>query len=107
MPTSGETIIGMRTLTTTPDQCTDVADASAAPTMPPISACEEEDGSPKYQVVTFQTMAPTSAAPTTAKPCEECGVSMMPLATVTATPVPARAPMRFMIAASASAPPSD
>ena len=32
-----------------------------APTRPPISACEEEDGIPASQVTTFQTIAPMSA----------------------------------------------
>src|SRR5690242_283905 len=30
-----------------------------------MSACEELEGSPQYQVITFQTIAPTSAASTT------------------------------------------
>ena len=39
--------------------------ATAAPTRPPISACDDEDGMPYYQVITFQAMAPTSAPNTT------------------------------------------
>ena len=33
-----------------------------APTMPPISACDELDGMPQYQVSKFQLIAPSSAA---------------------------------------------
>src|SRR5579859_131142 len=36
--------------------------AIPAPTSPPISACELEDGMPNAQVIRFQTMAPTRAA---------------------------------------------
>ena len=39
--------------------------ATAAPTRPPISACDDEDGMPYYQVMTFQAMAPISAPNTT------------------------------------------
>ena len=35
--------------------------AIAAPTMPPISACDELDGMPNYQVTRFQAIAPMSA----------------------------------------------
>ena len=38
------------------------AATKVAPTTPPISACELEDGSPKYQVIRFQAIAPTSPA---------------------------------------------
>ena len=36
----------MTTLSSTVDQITVVPDASAAPTRPPIRACEEDEGSP-------------------------------------------------------------
>ena len=39
--------------------------ARAAPTMPPIRAWELEEGSPKYQVIRFQAIAPTRPANTT------------------------------------------
>ncbi len=39
--------------------------AIAAPTMPPISACDELDGMPNYQVSRFQLMAPINAPKTT------------------------------------------
>src|SRR5690242_6062248 len=38
--------------------------ARAAPTNPPIKACEELDGNPKYQVPRFQMMAPINAEKT-------------------------------------------
>ena len=39
--------------------------ASTAPMMPPMSACDELLGMPKYQVITFQVIAPASAPNTT------------------------------------------
>src|SRR5690606_12744685 len=57
--------------------------ATPAPTSPPISAWEEDDGMPPIQVMMFQLMAPVRAANTTA------GVTvsalMMPLPSVSAT----------------------
>ena len=38
---------------------------TAAPANPPIRACEELDGRPKYQVSTFHPQAPASAPNTT------------------------------------------
>ena len=38
---------------------------NAAPTTPPISACDELDGRPKYQVARFQAIAPIRPAKTT------------------------------------------
>ena len=52
----------MTTLSRMPLHCTVAPAASAAPTRPPISACEDDDGRPKYQVSRFQAIAPTSAA---------------------------------------------
>src|SRR5215217_1656333 len=70
-----------------------------APTRPPINACEDEAGSPKYHVVKFHTIAPTRAASTTARPSGPDGGSMIDLAIVTATPVDSSAPPRFATAA--------
>jgi PiT family inorganic phosphate transporter len=60
-----------------------ITGAIVAPTMPPISACELDDGMPYHQVITFQAMAPTRAPNTT------CGSttpgSTMPLPIVLAT----------------------
>jgi hypothetical protein len=36
-----------------------------APIMPPASACDDDEGSPQYQVSRFQAMAPTSEEKTT------------------------------------------
>src|SRR5690606_39683148 len=72
LPISGETNIGMTTLSRTPPQMTSVPPASAAPTMPPNSAWEEEDGRPKYQVTRFQMIAPTSAAKRMPIPLSPC-----------------------------------
>src|SRR4051794_2299793 len=57
--------------------------AMAEPTMPPISACEELDGMPYHQVMTFQAIAPISA-PKTMWWSMMPG-STMPLPTVAAT----------------------
>ena len=56
----------MMILSTTPLQRTPSTPALAiiAPMRPPKSACDELDGMPKYHVVKFHTMAPTSAAST-------------------------------------------
>lgn len=71
--------------------------------MPPNSACEEDEGRPKYQVIRFQTIAPTSAAKRIHMPVAPVGVSIRPLLTVLATPLPRKAPARFITAAIASA----
>ena len=91
------------TLSTTPDQCTVVPPASAAPTSPPNSAWLELDGRPKYQVTRFQTIAPASAAKRMPIPDRPSGVAISPLLTVLATPLPRNAPARFITAAIASA----
>src|SRR3569833_664958 len=90
----------MTTLSTIPIHCTDSAAASAAPTSPPMRACEDDDGRPKYQVIRFQAIAPTNAANTTCSPPGPEGGSMLPLPTVAATPVEMTAPTRFISAAS-------
>src|SRR5690242_12012706 len=93
----------MMILLTTPFQCTSVPPASAAPTRPPNSACEEDEGRPKYQVIRFQVMAPMSAARSRPIPDEPEGVAIRPSLTVLATPEPRKAPARFITAAMASA----
>src|SRR5256886_14490246 len=65
---------------------------SAAPTSPPISACDELDGRPRHHVIRFQAIAPSSAASTVvvvARPG-----SMIPLAMFFATAVVTKAPAR-------------
>ena len=91
--------MGITTLSTTPSHCTSPAEARAAPTSPPMSACEDDDGSPNHQVVRFHPMAPSSAASTTVRPATPCGGSMIPLPTVVATAVPRNAPTRLSMAA--------
>ena len=44
--TTGDRNIGVTILSTTPDPCTVVPPARAAPTSPPNSACDEDDGRP-------------------------------------------------------------
>ncbi len=56
---------------------------TAAPTNPPMSACEELDGSPQYQVSMSQMMAPISAARIMRS--STTSVLMTPLPTVLAT----------------------
>src|SRR3954447_9788038 len=101
-PTSGDRTIGMTTLSLMVPQCTTDPEAMAAPTSPPISACDDEDGRPKYQVMRFQAIAPTTAENTTTRPCDVSGASMM-LPTVLATFTETREPARLKTAASASA----
>src|SRR6478672_5378583 len=75
----------------------DPAAANAAPTTPPMSAWDELDGSPKYQVMRFQEMAPMRPAKTTV------GVIAPALttswATVAATASEMKAPAKFSTAA--------
>src|SRR5919202_1819406 len=75
--------------------------ASAAPTRPPISACEELDGRPSHQVRRFQAIAPARAA--TSVCCVARFASMSPLATFFATAVVTNAPARFATAAISTA----
>src|SRR5512146_1237678 len=62
------------------------ARATAAPAYPPISACDDDDGSPNDHVMMFQASAPTRPASTT------LGVTMLvsiipePIAFATAVP---------------------
>src|SRR5690606_41292176 len=67
--------------------------------MPPMGACDEEDGSPCHQVYMFHPMAPTRAPATIARPFMPSGGLMMPEPTVWATPVPRKAPSRLKNAA--------
>ncbi len=60
-PTSGESTIGITTLSTIVFQCTTARRRERGATRPPISACEDDDGRPKYQVMRFQLIAPMQA----------------------------------------------
>lgn len=102
-PTTGESTIGMTTFSTTPDHLTLPADERVAPTSPPMSACDEDEGNPSHHVVRFHAMAPTRPASTMTRLCCATGRSTIPRPTVSATPVPRKAPSRFMTAAMTSA----
>src|ERR1700722_9892326 len=75
--------------------------AMTDPTSPPISAWELLDGSPKYQVMMFQAIAPTSPANTTVVVIAP--VSTNPLPTVVATLSEMNAPTKFNSDAPATA----
>src|SRR5689334_16533637 len=74
---------------------------SVAPTTPPIRACDELDGMPKYQVRRFQARPPTSPAKTTVRVMAPA--STMPLAIVAATARERKAPTKLRIAERATA----
>ena len=65
-PSSGETMMKATVFQTPapirPDAPTLVI---VAPTRPPISACELDDGMPRHQVMKFHAMAPINAPKTT------------------------------------------
>src|SRR3954464_5009701 len=94
---------GIATLSRRPLQST--ADgpwaASVAPTIPPISACDDEDGNPNHQVVRFQAIAPISPAKTVSSVIEV--ESTIPLAIVAATASDRNAPTKFRLADIATA----
>ena len=75
--------------------------ANAAPTTPPMSACDELDGSPKYQVTRFHVIAPISPAKMTVVVMSS--ESTIPPATVAATLIEMKAPTKFRIADSVTA----
>src|SRR5688572_11609400 len=121
-PANGEEIIGTKTFHSRPlfevqppspafDQISAPqllwAAAIAEPHRPPISACEDEDGSPRHQVIRFQTIAPSRAQMITCEVTLTTPVSIRPEAIVLATAVPAKAPIRFMTAARITAWPGD
>src|SRR6476646_12008607 len=99
----GAITAGIRTLPTRPSAkiASRPADATAEPTTPPINACEELDGRPKYQVIRFQEIAPIRPAKTIV------GVitaeSTTSLATVAATEIEMKAPTKLRRAAKAIA----
>src|SRR5881398_2717645 len=74
---------------------------SAAPTRPPISACEELDGRPNHHVRRFHAIAPKSAASNVC--CVARFASISPFATFFATAVVTKAPARFATAATRTA----
>ena len=70
---------------------------SIAPTMPPISACDELDGRPKYQVIRFQAIAPTRPPNTTSSVISPGSTTSW--ATVAATSSEMNAPTKLRTAA--------
>ncbi len=103
-PTIGEATIGMTTFSMIVCHSTVTPPASPAPTRPPISACEDDEGRPKYQVMRFQVIAPSRPASTMTRPWFSETPSMVStLWTVLATSWPRRAPTKFITAARISA----
>ncbi len=94
---------GISTVDTSPRQMTPCPPTAAiiAPTMPPISACDELDGMPSSQVSRFQVMPPTRPAKTSSRVTRPESTS--PLAIVAATAVDRKAPTRFSEAESVTA----
>ncbi len=103
MARSADTTAGMIALDVMPFQITPCPPTAAivAPTMPPISACEELEGIPRSQVIRFQTTPPTRPAKTSSS-VTMCP-SIRPLAIVAATVVDMNAPTRLRTADSATA----
>jgi hypothetical protein len=100
---TGATRAGTMTFSMMPSPCTALAPAAAnvAPTIPPIRACDDDEGRPKYQVARFQAIAPISPAKTIDGVIELA--STIPLATVAATFSDRNAPTKFKSAAIATA----
>src|SRR3954470_22525096 len=100
---TGATSAGITTFSSSPSNCTPPTPTAATvePTTPPMSACELEDGRPKYQVARFHAIAPIRPANTI------CGVmtsaSTMPDAIVAATASDRNAPTKFSDEAIATA----
>src|SRR5687768_9234997 len=99
----GAITAGIRTLPRMPSPKTASAPAATklAPTTPPISACEELDGRPKYQVIRFQVIAPTRPPKITVVVI--ASASTTSLATVAATSSEMKAPAKLRIAAKPTA----
>src|SRR5882757_565903 len=100
---SGASSAGISTLPTSPSAITawKPAAATAEPTTPPISACEELEGSPKYQVARFQAIAPISPAKTIVGVITSALTTSV--ATVAATEIEMKAPTKLRIEAKAIA----
>lgn len=100
---NGDSAAGTITLPTRPCHLTAEAPAAAmvAPTTPPIRACEELEGMPRYQVARFHRMEPVRPAMTTVRVTS--WLFTRPLAMVAATAVDRNAPTRFSTAEMATA----
>ena len=75
----------MRPLATSPAK---PAFATPAPAKPPISACEDEVGSPQCQVIRSHTMAPISPARMTHWSTISACTTPLPTVVATCTPKP-------------------
>src|SRR3954447_13078301 len=91
----GATTAGIRTLPTSPSAriALKPTAATAEPTTPPISACEELEGNPKYQVIRFQAIAPIRPAKTIVGVITSASTTS--LATVAATLIEMKAPTKL------------
>ena len=69
--------------------------------MPPISACEDDEGSPNHQVTRFQTIAPIRPAKTVIS--VTVAALTIPVAIVAATASDRKAPTKFSVAAISTA----
>src|SRR5262245_1678017 len=103
-PTTGESTIGITTRVPMVLQCTWPPAANrVAPTSPPKSACEDEEGSQKYQVRRFRTVDARDAEKSTARLFIPWGSVTSPEPTVVATLPPRNEPTRLPSAAMSSA----
>ena len=100
-PITGLARPGHTTLFQMPSHCTGSGPpaASAAPTRPPTSACDDDDGRPRYHVKRFHAIAPISAARIRCGVTRPGSVLIRPSPTVFATAVDENAPRKFMMAA--------
>lgn len=100
-PTIGDSTIGSSTFSPMLAHCTmPPVETRVAPTRPPKSACEDDDGRPKYHVMRFQAIAPSTPAKTTPRLLTPVGRVTRPSPTVLATPAPKCAPTKLPTAAS-------
>src|ERR1700759_3685646 len=91
-PTSGDSTIAARVFDNPLQTAAErPALAMPAPTSPPISACELDEGMPRPQVIRFQTMAPTSAAKITGASTSEGSMIPVPIVLATCRPNTANA----------------
>src|ERR1700754_2314348 len=69
--------------------------------MPPISACDDDEGTPNHHVMRFQVIAPINPAKIIV--VVTTSASTMPVATVAATVIEMKAPPKFSSAATPTA----
>ena len=100
---TGATSAGIMTFSSSPSPNTasGPSAANAAPTTPPISACELDEGRPKYHVSRFQAIAPMRPAKTISSVTRSG--STIPEAIVAATASERNAPTKLRMADSVTA----